>query len=216
MMEQDPDFITTTVGWVVEQIVTLAIGSVLGAIGARWFFGKKNLEKLERLQREFDQLRRERDAPSPAESRDDVSEPPSPPKPEPAPDDSDLKVRSLLPLPGTTPPDALLSLQELLDRVKGQTGMKADRLLKPHKGRRYRVRGRVETVDDYMVDGVHMKLETADGVTVILWFDKSRRLVELLETLARLPQLSHDFDDVSSFDSRNSLISLSPIFVTPL
>ena len=35
-------------------------------------------------------------------------------------------------------------------------------------------------------------------------------------TLARLPQLSHDFDDFSSFDSRSSLISLSPIFVTPL
>ena len=35
-------------------------------------------------------------------------------------------------------------------------------------------------------------------------------------SLARLPQLSHDFDDFSSFDSRSSLISLSPIFVTPL
>ena len=34
--------------------------------------------------------------------------------------------------------------------------------------------------------------------------------------LTRLPQLSHDFDDFSSFDSRSSLISLSPIFVTPL
>ena len=33
---------------------------------------------------------------------------------------------------------------------------------------------------------------------------------------SRLPQLSHDFDDFSSFDSRSSLISLSPIFVTPL
>ena len=35
-------------------------------------------------------------------------------------------------------------------------------------------------------------------------------------SLTRLPQLSHDFDDFSSFDSRSSLISLSPIFVTPL
>ena len=34
--------------------------------------------------------------------------------------------------------------------------------------------------------------------------------------LARLPQLSHEFDDFWSFDSRSSLISLSPIFVTPL
>ena len=34
--------------------------------------------------------------------------------------------------------------------------------------------------------------------------------------LARLPQLAHDFDDFSSFDSRNSLILLSPIFVIPL
>ena len=34
--------------------------------------------------------------------------------------------------------------------------------------------------------------------------------------LARLPQLTHDFDDSSSFDSRNSLILLPPIFVTPL
>ena len=34
--------------------------------------------------------------------------------------------------------------------------------------------------------------------------------------LARLPQLTHDFDDFSSFDSRNAWISLSPIFVIPL
>ena len=34
--------------------------------------------------------------------------------------------------------------------------------------------------------------------------------------LARLPQLTHDFDDFSRFDTRNSLILLSPIFVTPL
>ena len=34
--------------------------------------------------------------------------------------------------------------------------------------------------------------------------------------LARLPQLTHDFDDFSRFDSHNSLILLSPIFVTPL
>ena len=34
--------------------------------------------------------------------------------------------------------------------------------------------------------------------------------------LTRLPQLTHDFDDFSSFDSRNALISLSPIFVIPL
>ena len=34
--------------------------------------------------------------------------------------------------------------------------------------------------------------------------------------LARLPQLTHDCDDFSSFDSRNSLILLSPIFVIPL
>ena len=38
----------------------------------------------------------------------------------------------------------------------------------------------------------------------------------VLPQLARLPQLSHDFDDFSSFDSCSSLISLSPIFVTPL
>ena len=34
--------------------------------------------------------------------------------------------------------------------------------------------------------------------------------------LTRLPQLTHDFDDFSSFDSRNSLILLSAIFVIPL
>ena len=34
--------------------------------------------------------------------------------------------------------------------------------------------------------------------------------------LTRLPQLTHDYDDFSSFDSRNSLILLSPIFVIPL
>ena len=35
-------------------------------------------------------------------------------------------------------------------------------------------------------------------------------------TLARLPQLTHGFDDFFGFDSRNSLFLLSPIFVTPL
>ena len=34
--------------------------------------------------------------------------------------------------------------------------------------------------------------------------------------LARLPQLTHGFDDFSGFDSRNSLFLLSPVFVTPL
>ena len=37
-----------------------------------------------------------------------------------------------------------------------------------------------------------------------------------IPVLTRLPQLTHDFDDFSSFDSRNALISLSPIFVIPL
>ena len=40
--------------------------------------------------------------------------------------------------------------------------------------------------------------------------------IGLDHALARLPQLTHDFDDFSSFDSRNALISLSPIFVIPL
>ena len=38
----------------------------------------------------------------------------------------------------------------------------------------------------------------------------------IVTKLPRLPQLTHDFDDFSSFDSRNALISLSPIFVIPL
>ena len=37
-----------------------------------------------------------------------------------------------------------------------------------------------------------------------------------LDDLARLPQLTHGFDDFSGFDSRNSLFLLSPVFVTPL
>ena len=54
-----------------------------------------------------------------------------------------------------------------------------------------------------------------------LWAEAAVRYEEgvtahLPPELARLPQLSHDFDDFSSFDSRSSLISLSPIFVTPL
>ena len=41
-------------------------------------------------------------------------------------------------------------------------------------------------------------------------------LLVLVAELPRLPQLTHDFGYFSSFDSRNSLILLSPIFVTPL
>ena len=37
-----------------------------------------------------------------------------------------------------------------------------------------------------------------------------------IAALARLPQLTHDCDDFSNFGSRNSLILLSPIFVTPV
>ena len=44
----------------------------------------------------------------------------------------------------------------------------------------------------------------------------TRNWNESTVTLARLPQLTHDFDDFPGFDSRNSLFLLSPIFVTPL
>ena len=48
------------------------------------------------------------------------------------------------------------------------------------------------------------------------WHGQIWNGAEFGRALARLPQLTHDFDDFSSFDSRNALISLSPIFVIPL
>ena len=61
---------------------------------------------------------------------------------------------------------------------------------------------------------VDQDTENVAGSEPVNDFETVRR--ERRPYLARLPQLSHDFDDFSSFDSRSSLISLSPIFVTPL
>ena len=55
-----------------------------------------------------------------------------------------------------------------------------------------------------------------DEPTAALGPQETERTLILIAALARLPQLTHDIDDFSSFDSRNSLILLSPIFATPL
>ena len=53
------------------------------------------------------------------------------------------------------------------------------------------------------------------GITTIIVTHDQREAMTMSD-LARLPQLTHGFDDFSSFDSRNSLFLLSHIFVTPL
>ena len=57
---------------------------------------------------------------------------------------------------------------------------------------------------------------TPENVALHAARDGLRDMAERCRDLTRLPQLTHDCDDFSSFDSRNSLILLSPIFVIPL
>ena len=175
-MEQVLDVIATLVGWVAEQFVALAFGSVIGAIGTKWFFGRKNLEELGRLRREVDELKRERHgrAPSPP------SAPSSAPTEAPAPRDAGEENHSLV--PASSPPDALLSLEELLALVKGRTGIVADQMLKPHKGRRHHVRGAVIDISDYGSDGVQVILDGEDEMHIVLWFNPGSQ-TGALETL---------------------------------
>ncbi|MCY3672754.1 MAG: LapA family protein, partial [Alphaproteobacteria bacterium] len=172
-MEQNPDLVSILVGWVAEELVALAVGSVIGAIGAKWFFGKKNTEELRRLRREVDELKRERDrqaspsspasAPVPRDdgSMDRPAKSLKQPAATPAPRDDDSKNRSHL--PGSNVPDALLSPEELMALVKGRTKIVADRMLQPHKGRRHHVRGAIRDVSDFRSDGVEVALDGEDG-----------------------------------------------------
>ena len=171
-MEQDQNVIATLISWVAEEIVTLAVGSVIGAIGAKWFFGRKNIEELRRLRREVDELKRDGDGRTPAPPLESA----------PAATTIGSKIRSVL--PASNPPDALLSPKELLALVEGHTDMAADRMLKPHKGRRHLVRGVVREVSDYGIDGAQVTMDGADGTTIVLWFAQGSQ-VNILETLRR-------------------------------
>ena len=169
-MEQFQHFIDTFVGWVAEEFVVLLAGSVIGAIGTKWFFGKKNLEELGRLRREVDELKRERDGRAPLPPTTSAS----------APADVGSKNRS--PLPASYPHNALLSPKELVALVKGHTDIAAKRMLEPHKGRRHHVRGAVLEVSDFDRDGVQVALDGRDGTYILLWFAQGKQK-ETLETL---------------------------------
>ena len=208
-MEQDQNVIATLIGWVAEEIITLAVGSVIGAIGAKWFFGRKNIEELRRLRREVDELKRDGEGRTSSPSlesapaattvgskvsrrprrevdelkRDGDGRTPAPPlESAPAATTVGSRVRSVL--PASNPPDALLSPKELLALVEGHTDMAADRMLKPHKGRRHLVRGVVREVSDYGIDGAQVTLDGTDGTTIVLWFAQGSQ-VNTLETLRR-------------------------------
>lgn len=193
-MEQNPDVIATLVTWVAEQFEALAFGSIIGAIGAKWFFAKRNLEELGRLRREVDELKQERRerAPSPP-SKPSVPATAAVPALLPMPTsaatsrDAGPESHSLVPL--SSPPDALLSLEELLALVKGHTGMLADRLLKPHKGRRHHVRGVVTNVSEFSIQGVEVILDGQEEMMIVLWF-KPGCQTEKLETLRQGDKVS--------------------------
>ena len=174
-MEQVVDFIATLVGWVTEQFVALAFGSVIGAVGAKWFFGRKNVEELGRLRREVDELKRERQGQAALTS----SAPSSRSAPAHSARDADEENHSLV--RASTPPDALLSPEELLALVKGRTGIVADQMLKPHKGRRHHVQGAVMDVTGD-IDSVNVTLDGGDGMLIILWFNPGSQ-ADTLETL---------------------------------
>lgn len=169
-MEQFQHFIDTFVGWVAEEFLVLVVGSVIGAIGTKWFFGKKNMEELGRLRREVDELKRERDGRAPF----------PPPISASAPADVGSKNRSLL--PASYPHNALLSPKELVALVKGHTSIAAERMLEPHKGRRHHVRGAVHEVSNIGHDVVQVALDGRDGTYIMLWFAQGRQ-TEAMETL---------------------------------
>ena len=178
-MEQEIGVVATLLGWAVEEIFTLLVGSAIGAIGAKWFFGRKNSAALKQLRLEVEQLKGNRNdqAPSSLATSD------------PAPSDSSGKTIAIASAADSNPPNALLTPKELLDLVKGHTGIMAEQLLKPHKGRRYHVQGVIEDVNDYGIDRLHVSLDGKDKVSFVLWFDHDSHK-EVLETLRRGDEVS--------------------------
>ena len=82
-MEQEPNLVAAIVAWVAEQIAGVALGSVIGAFGVRWWFGKKNQEKLDQHQQRISDLERElngrpRWEPTAAASPESATESPPP------------------------------------------------------------------------------------------------------------------------------------------
>lgn len=175
-MEQDIGIIASLLGWAAEEIITLVIGSAIGAVGAKWFFGRKNSAELKQLRHEVERLKgnhNEQASSSPSTSAPMLSV-------------GSVTIRSLV--PGLNPPDALLTPKELLALVKGHTSITANTLLKPHKGRRHYVRGIVEDVRD-QVDRVHVGLKGVDEVSFALWF-KKRWQKDILEKLRQGDEIS--------------------------
>ena len=174
-MEQDPNMLAAVVGWVLEQALAVALGTIIGTFGAKWWFGKKNQEKLDQLQQSITELQRERNVrprpePSAAASPTPAAPSPAPPAPHThiAPESRTLAPP---PPPPPPPPNAMLSPQELLDLVNGHTDMAAKRMLEPHKGRRHVVTGAVREVTE-LHHGVIVAIDMADGVSVYLTFDR--------------------------------------------
>ena len=168
-MEQDPNMLEAVVGWVLEQVVGVALGAIIGAVGAQWWFGKKNQEKLDKLQTQFEKFERENKV-QPRQERSATASP-TPATQSPAPQSPlgrSAPESHTLP---SSPRNALLSLQELIDHVAGHTEMAAQRMLEPHKGRRHVVTGEVFEVTDGF-NSVSVVIKTADGILVGLSFNR--------------------------------------------
>lgn len=176
-MELEPNMLDAFVGWVAEEIAAMALGSIIGAFGARWWFGKKNQEELEQLKKSITELEREQTARPLPERSAAASQTPQTPSPAPQSplNHSALESRTLPP----SPLDALLSPQELIDLVAGHTSMAAKRMLEPHRGRRYVVTGTVREVTEN-INTVAVIIALADGILVSLSFDNGPRNEELV------------------------------------
>ena len=178
-MEQDPNMLEAVVGWVLEQVVGVALGAIIGAVGAKWWFGKKNEKKLEELQTKVADLVRKGNgrpqrqpshvaSPTPA-TQSPATQSPAPQSPAPqSPLGCSAPESHTLP---SSPHNALLSLQELIDLVADHTEMAAQRMLTPHKGRRHIVTGEVLDVTEY-THAVSVLIKTADGILVGLSFNR--------------------------------------------
>ena len=167
-MEQDQNVIEFVVGWAVENIVGVVIVGVIGAAGAKWWFGKESQKQLDELQRRFDDLERERNGRPRRESTDEA--PPESATESPAPQPPQEHVTIDLPTLRPSAPDALLTPKELVDLVAGHTEMAASRMLKPFVGQQYSVRGEIREVTE-LIESVSVLIQMADGTNVGLVFD---------------------------------------------
>ena len=164
------------VGWVLERVVDVALGAIIGAFGAKWWFGKKNQEKLDELQRRITHLEREKNdrprrEPSAAASPESATQSPAPQSPL---EHSALKSGTL----PSSAQNALLAPKELIDLVAGRTKLVAERLLEPHIGLRHFVTGEVEEVGG-ILGTVDVEIRLADGIAALLAFDRERYYEEL-------------------------------------